>query len=499
MVGNQFKEISLSIFSVFIFLFAKGFIFNSADQVEPLVLVYKNLYPHLFQGDFYVEAAKYIFTVRYYYIHLLTFLGGYFPLYEISIGLTVLCLFFTALGLIKIVGVLTSAQMQGVFAPFFVLFLFLEWTVGGNVLQYNLLIGSSLAKAASVWAIYFLLNRKYIVSGLMVGLGGLFQVLVGLQMGLIVLTFMLIYRNWRGIFKWGTSWFIAISPILIPILYRQTTMQVSETDESFFYLILYQFRNPEHYLPSLFPINSYIKILLLMMIGNFSLFLMIDRQLFYKVQVVNAIIVFGLIFYSISLELFSWLAIGKIQWFKTTIALNVIGALGLAIGLEYLFKYILKFKFLNLWGMIAITLWAFIFHSDSLLKGMDKRNDQQKELSVLHQWIYLHTPINALFATYIDDESFMCEAKRPLTLSWNCMIHEPWFLVEWYHRFYQQYHVKTSIYQHIEVKKQANQYYENGEWLDNTKAQYCIVRKEVVLARTKEIFSSANYKVLKIN
>ncbi|MCO5231081.1 MAG: hypothetical protein M9958_07995 [Chitinophagales bacterium] len=495
----RLKDISISILSATIFLWAKGFIFNSADQVEPLVLVYKKLNPSLFQGDFYVESAKDIFTVRFYYIQLLAFLGKYFSLYNISLVLTFCCLFFSALGLVKIVRKLTDGRLEGYFAPFFVLFLFLEWTVGGNVLQYNLLIGSALAKALSIWAIYLLLQRRYFFSGFLVGLAGLFQVLVGLQIALIVITFMLFIRNWNGVFRWGTTWLFCISPMLLPILYRQFSLPVTDVDEKLFYTILYRFRNPEHYLPSLFSINSYIKISILMFVGNLALFIFLDRKLFYRFQLVNGIIVLGLIVYSMSIENFSLMSIGKIQWFKTTIGLNVIASLGLAIGLESVLRYFKQLNYPCLLGSLSIIFWALFLHFPSLADCLDKRTEDQKELSEVHKWVNIHTPIDALFVTYIDDESFMCEAKRSLTLSWNCMIHEPWFLLKWYKNFYQQYHVNTLIYNHIEVKRLANKYYESGAWLGDTKAQYCIVRKGVLFPNTQELFSTTHYEVLKIN
>lgn len=500
-VPRILKDILISLLSALFFLLGKGFIYNTADQIEPLVLVYKKLNPSLYVGDFYVESTKNIFTVRYYYVELFAFLSKYFSIYHISLVGTFLCLFFSAWGLIKITREITQNQLTGYATPFFVLFLFISWTVGGNEIQYNLLISSSLAKVLSIWGVYFLLRKRWFLSAILIGVGGMFQVLVGLQLGLVIITYLVLSKQWKSILKWGMTWLIVISPMLVPVLFIQFYSSNKDViNESEFYHLLYSFRNPYHYLPNLFPLSAYIKLVLLALIGNLSLYIFLEKKFFYKIQRVNILIVFGLIVYSILILNFNIMSIGKVQWFKTTIGLSAIAAIGVSIAFEYLLKRLSFYNyFLGIGMVLPIIYITYTHYRYDLPIGLDHRNDNQLELEEVHHWIEKNAPIEAIFATYIDDEGFLCEAKRPLTIALNPIVHEPWFMVKWFDKMFQQYQVDSSVTDHVQMKLDANSYYETGAWLAQTTAEYCIVRNEINLNNTQLIHQSNSYKILKIN
>lgn len=495
------KDILISLLSSTVFLLGKGFIYNTADQIEPLVLVYKKLNPSLYVGDFYVESASNIFTVRFYYVELLAFLGKYFSIYHISLAGTFLCVFFASWGLIKITRLLVSDNLTGYATPFFVLFLFISWTVGGNEIQYNLLISSSLAKAMSIWGVYFLLRKRWALSAFLIGLGGIFQVLVGLQLGIIIIGFLLLTKQWKIMLKWGMVWLMVISPMLIPTLFIQFySSNTSLHNENEFYHLLYYFRNPYHYLPNLFPINSYIKLAVLMVVGNISLWVFLERKFFYKVQIINLLVLVGLILYSILILNFHVMSIGKIQWFKTTIGLSAVAAIGISIAFEYTLKRSYLYRYFYGIGLLLPIIFMLYGHfKNEAPIRLDHRDSNQLELAEVHEWINQNTPIEAKFATYIDDEGFLCEAQRPLTVSLNPIVHEPWFMIEWYDKMVQQYQVDSSEIDHVKMKLEANQFYETGAWLDQTTAEYCIVRNNVELKNTQLIHQSNHYKVMKIN
>jgi hypothetical protein len=495
------KDILISFLSATVFLLGKGFIYNTADQIEPLVLVYKKLNPSLYVGDFYVESTKNIFTVRFYYVELMAFLGKYFSIYHISLVGTFLCIFFAAWGLIKITRAIVSDNLTGYATPFFVLFLFISWTVGGNEIQYNLLISSSIAKALSIWGVYFLLRKKWLFSAILIGLGGLFQVLVGLQLAIIIVSFLMLTKQWKTMFQWGMIWLVVISPMLVPTLFIQFySSNTSIHNEQEFYHLLYNFRNPYHYLPNLFPIHSYIKLAIVMIVGNISLWVFLERKLFYKVQIINLIVLFGLIFYSILILNFHVMSIGKIQWFKTTIGLCAISALGVSIAFEYILKRFSFYRYFYGIGLILPIIYMLYGHfKNDIPIRLDHRDSHQLELAEVHKWIKQNTPIESKFATYIDDEGFLCEAQRPLTISLNPIVHEPWFMIEWYQKMVQQYQVDSSETDHIKMKEEANQFYETGAWLAQTSAEYYIVRNEIEFNSAKLIHQSAHYKVMKIN
>lgn len=500
-IHRNLKDILLVFFSTAVFLLWKGFIFNSADQAEPLVLVYEKLNPGLFPGDFYVEAAKDIFTVRYYYINLLAFLGGYFSLYHISLFFTVLCLFVSGLGLIKIARKLTFGQITGYLAPFFVLFMFLSWTIGGNVVQYHLLIASSFAKALSIWGIYFLLDKKWKTSAALIGLGGLFQVLVGLQLGLIIAGILLLTQRWKILIQWLFIWLLAIAPMLLPILYRQFFMeQPEQVDMNAYYDLLYKFRNPQHYLPSLFPLTAYIKLGILISAGFFAGLWFLQKKTFYQVMMFNAIIITGLIFYSFLIEVLGVSGIGKLQWFKTTIWLEVSSALCFAIAAEYFLYQIYLKRYIWIIGLLLPFMWLLRGHfTYGAPLALDHRTEEQKDLEVMHGWIAKNTSKEAMFSTYLSDESFSCEAHRPVASMIGPMVHEPWYLISWYENFYRQYGVKDTVHDLSETKAQAEAYYESGQWQDDVRSDYSVMKKGIELSQYSKVHETQYFQLLKRN
>jgi hypothetical protein len=438
------KDGFFSVLMALAFLFWRGFIVNTADQGEHLPLVYKLLQPDLYPKDFYVQAASDIFTIRYYYVHLLGFLGKFISMETLCFGLNVLCLSAAVWAWIKLARYFGAGRVGGFLAPFFIFFLFYGWTVGGNAIQYPLLISSTFAKALAPWALYAALRSRWLLAGVLLGLAGLFQVLVGLQLALVIGALLLLGRQWKAFGQFSASFAVLIAPMLLPILYRQffvdTPVANGEMNSALYYEILFKWRNPHHYLPSLFSIGSYVKLAVLLAAGLWSVRRISRREDFQKLAAFGGMVLVGLLIYTVSLEWLGIHAIGKLQFFKTTIWLQAFSAMAISIWIEQLLR-----KFADVRGVQAIALalpvlWILQSHvrHDTPL-SFDHRTDEQKELTDLHRWIADSTPVDALFATYATNESFICEAKRSQYVAWNPIVHEPWFLLQWHERFSELY------------------------------------------------------------
>ncbi len=492
------KDVCYSALAAVSFLLWKGYIFNSADTVEPLLLVYKKLDPTLYTNDFYVESAQDIFTVRYYFVELLAGLGKVFPLEQVAFIGTLLCLFFGFWGILKVARELSDNLLSGYFVPFFVSFFFLSWTVGGNVLQYHLMIASNVAKPLCIWGLYFILRKRYTVSSVLIGLSGLFQILVGLQMALIIISIFIFARKWKTVFRWTVVWLMVALPMLGPIFYRQFFMpEPSWADTERFYHILYFFRNPQHYLPSLFPLKDYLKLFLVTAVGGACLYKVLSENHRKQVFVFSFLILLGMVVYTVMLEILNIGAVGKLQWFKTTIWLSALGAIGIGLAAEKIFLKVLDVKLLY----VSATLLPVLFLMKDSWQyaqpiAFDHRTAEQKELSEVHKWIKNNTEKDAVFATYVKDESFSCESKRAQTISLNPMIHEPWFIIEWYERFHKQYGVTDTLNNLTQMREWADQYYESGVWLSEMAPDYCIIAKNIELPNGQTVWRSENFKVL---
>jgi hypothetical protein len=76
----------------------------------------------------------------------------------------------------------------------------------------------------------------------------------------------------------------------------------------------------------------------------------------------------------------------------------------------------------------------------------------KSDLTKMHEYIRTNTPIDAVFLTLPDDESFLCEAQRSLPVEYKGVLHEPFFLLPWYEHFQGVYGVgfdSTSVQQHV--------------------------------------------------
>jgi hypothetical protein len=498
------KDGFFSVLMALAFLFWRGFIVNTADQGEHLPLVYKLLQPDLYPNDFYVQAASGIFTIRYYYVHLLGFLGRFISMEALCFGLNVLCLTAAVWAWIKLARYFGAGRVGGFIAPFFIFFLFYGWTVGGNAIQYPLLISSTFAKALAPWALYSALRSRWLLAGVLLGLAGLFQVLVGLQLALAIGALLMLHRQWKAFGQFSLSFVVFIAPMLLPILCRQffvdTPVGDGEMSSTFYYEILFKWRNPHHYLPTLFSFGSYIKLIVLATAGIFCARLISRREDFRKLVAFGGMLIIGLIIYTIALEWLGIDAIGKLQFFKTTIWLQAFSAMTISIWIERMLRKYVDIRGIQGIALALPVLWILQSHFryDTPL-SFDHRTDEQKELTELHRWIADSTPVEALFATYATNESFICEARRSQYVAWNPIVHEPWFLLQWYERFGAMYGQPFANADYKGTLQRADANFARTSWRDFG-CTHLLIGSGVMVELPHQVLKEGKYfKVLVFN
>lgn len=483
------------------FLFWRGFIVNTADQGEHLPLVYKLLQPDLYPKDFYVQAASDIFTIRYYYVHLLGLLGKFIPVEVLCFGLNMLCLAAAVWAWVKLSRYFGAGRIGGFLAPFFVFFLFYGWTVGGNAVQYPLLISSTFAKALAPWALYAAVQSRWVLAGVLLGLAGLFQVLVGLQLALVIGALLLLSGQWKAFGQFSVSFAVFIAPMLLPILYRQFFVDShvggGNVNSELYYEILFKWRNPHHYLPSLFSFGSYVKLAILLTAGIFCARVISRKDDFRKLAAFGGMVIIGLIVYTVFLEWLGIDAIGKLQFFKTTIWLQAFSAMAISIWIEQMLRKYVNVRAIQGIALLLPVLWILQGHlrHDTPL-SFDHRTDEQKELTALHRWIADSTPVDALFATYASNESFICEAKRSQYVAWNPIVHEPWFLLEWYNRFSEMYGQPFADSDYKGTLQRADDHFESTAWKEFG-CTHLLIDSDVKVESPHEVVKEGNrFKVL---
>ncbi len=455
MDGNAWKGWLYALAVACVFLFIRGYAFNTGDQAEHLPQVYQLLDPELYQGDYFVPQANGQFTVRHYYVQLVLILARTIGLEWGAFLLTLCCVTVMAWAFQQMAWQVFRERWAALVAPVLVLTVFYGFTVGGNHVIYGTLISSTLAKALASLALLAFIRRSWLWAGLLLGVASLFQVLVGLQLMLVltvVLPFVAMERRLQRELTFWTAYLVPALFVLVPTFGQQFGAQ-ADCDAELYYDVLYRFRNYHHYLPSLFPWTHYVKFGLLLMLGGVSyLFLRpSDRRLY---PVLTVAVLLGMMVYAVALEVFGFHALGKLQWFKTSIWVAGFSAMMVAGALGKLMQSLLPLDRTRTQGiavfsaMVALALLMLITNSAWLPERFDGRymvgNRRLSDLEQMHEWIRQHTSKEAVFLVSPDNKGFSCQAQRPMPIHFHAIIHSPEFMLPWYGKVSEVYGVRLE-------------------------------------------------------
>ena len=457
-----------------IFLLIKGYYFNTDDQAEHLPQVYQLLDPELYPKDYFVNYSNSVVTVRHYYEQLMMLAHATIGIEWFAFIATVFCIALLSRSTMGITEMMFPRSASNYLSPILLLFVFYGFTVGGNYIIYPSLISSTIAKALGCYGLWQFLRKKYALAGFAIGVGGLFQPLVAIQLTVLVAGTALVLQPklWFRWVKFALPAGVLIGLLVVPVLLRQSDQKPLESAQ--YFEILYRFRNYHHYLPSLFPITHYIKAAGLLLPGVAGLIAFQPRHWKF-VSVLFGLVVSGLVAYSALLELGIWPSIGKIQWFKTTIWVGLFGSIMVAEGLTRIPKlnsYIRPLKpttsqsfVLSVIGLILLLNSAWIPSSEGkYMVG----NRQLSDLERMHQWINEYTEKDALILIPPNDNSFVCQAKRSVPIHYTAIVHEPKFMLDWYAWYRDIYGVSLKNLKHNAkddaVAKYATRNYKGREY-----------------------------------
>jgi hypothetical protein len=301
------------------------------------------------------------------------------------------------------------------------------FTLGGNYLLGKIFIGSTIAELFASWGIYLFFRGQFNVSAIFFALSVWFQALVGLQLFLVFGSILLYTSDFNytrksiiRLITFSIVFIIFSLPLLGPLLYAQK-MNNQGLDSQLFYDLLYFKRAPWHYVPSTFPKLDYVTFLSLLFLGLIALFLSKASALKTQVLWLFAIILSVCVFYFIAFQTNHFMWIGKLQWFKTTIWVNVFACIVVA---KLLGDYLPNFegKFINTWLMVlSIAMFSFMFYSDAYtdLPKYAFLNDRPKtDIQKLHVYIRENTSNDARFLTPL---TMKVSPAKPEGLLWQVL------------------------------------------------------------------------------
>lgn len=444
----------VAFFYAVLFMVVYGYQFNSSDQEEHLPQVYKLLNPALYQGDYVVSDLLNNFGIRFFYVHVVYALAHVMPVSTACFVLQLTLLATFCFYLLRLVFLFFKTDATAYVAPMICLIALNRYTVGGNAISDSMLTCSVFANAACIAALYyFFAGRKMLPYGL-AGLATLFQLLMGLHVFLLMAGVQLVTLfTSRGIFytlRGAGIYLVTAGCMLVPVFARQFLSH--DVNSELYYYVLYVFRNPHHYLPSFFATGDYVKSMFLVALATTSILVVNPR--FRKMLVVfMVLIVAGMLFYYFAFEVWGIQAMGKLQWFKTSTWLTLfcgIAISGWAVRFKKMHHYIAnKYSPFVAGGVGLVLLWG-VTHSEkipvvALQNKYQVGNYKKTDLTLMHEWINKNTPPDARMISFVLDESFLCEAQRPMPVAWKAIIHEPWFMTRWYSDFTGCYHLTDTI------------------------------------------------------
>ncbi len=489
MLSVRDKDLLLySFFLALLFLFYKGYTFNSWDQAECLPQVYQLLDPSLYSTDFFMQEYHKAFTVRFYFVYFIYALSFITSVPVVCFVLTLLSLFLSIYFFIKITQHFSDNKLAALISPLFAFFLFFNFTVGGNQIQSNSMIPGTLSAVFAIAGIHLFLEKIINRSFFVLGVGTLFQPLVTLQVFMVLLCLVIIDLKNYGFRKSVTalvSYLIPASFMLAPIIYRQFLLDYARSDSPLYYEVLYRFRNHLHYLPSLFPVKDYLKFFALVISGIAAVrFSGIRNSKF--IYLFSGLIIFGMLLYWVLLEIAGVQSIGKLQWFKATVWVNAMACIAVSVFISGFFTaerqrrkgFVFDFFSapLRLSGyfvlsgsviLLLVLLNSKILPLEKLQSRYQIGNYKKSDLTLLHEWMEQNLPKDAVILCSTENTSLICEAKRSQPVQYQAIIHEPFYMLPWYEKFKDVYGVSLENAEQKDIRKQAAELYLTRNYKSN--------------------------------
>ena len=457
-----------------LFLFVRGYEFNAGDQAEHLPQVYQSLDPELFHNDYFVPVTQSQFTVRHYYEQLALLLAKTIGLEWGAFILTLVCLSVMAWAFQRMAWHMFRSHWAAWLAPIMVLLVFYNFTVGGNHITYNTLISSTLAKALASIALLQALHRRWLMTGILLGAASLFQVLVGLQLTLVLTAVIVLIPEDRKVGSLLALWctYLALALFILAPTLQQQFGPRPPFDAELYHEVLYHFRNYHHYLPSLFPLTHYIKFVGVLALGVASYLFTkpSDRGTY---PMIIGVIVLGMLTYTIGLEVLGLQFLGKVQWFKTSIWASGLSAVMIAGVVGMIFQSIIPAtsisRILPWFSVICSTVLLVAMTNSALLPSYFQGrytigNRSLSELEKMHAWIGQNTAKDAMVLVSPDNNSFSCQAKRPMPVHFHAIIHEPGFMLPWYANIRSIYGVGVEDINETNARTLATQRYQTRNY-----------------------------------
>ena len=426
-----------------------GYDFGVSDQDELVPAALHALDTDVLNADWFVRSQAAEFNVRTPTVAVLSILGYAFGIRFAVTLLYVVAFVLAATGIVRLTRHLSGSALAAVLAPVVVLVLTPRFTVGGNDVTASIFVPSMMAWGIAIHGVVATLEGKALRGGLLFGLAVLFQPLAGILVAGTTATAILPRRIAqvglpRSLREWGMTLLttaIMGSPLLIAIAADQISSAGAFPAETIFH-ILVEVRAPHHFLPSAFPLASWLRFGALSGAG-LACVLAAPRLRIHRSDIltVYAITAIACALYTFAVEVGGSLTVAKMQLFKLTVLVKILAGTATCVALIDYFERI-PARANRSWSPIlvatvlgCIVTSAVVLFKPDLVKGRVALAARAGDpWSAVYEWASAETDKDAVFAVPPSNSSFRSWARRPIVSNFKAFAFQDSGMVEWYRR-----------------------------------------------------------------
>ncbi len=260
---------AVSVATLGLFVLRYGYDWGVSDQDEFLPLLLHLSDPELLTSDPFVATQQGAWSIRSAFVWFMHGLSaGVVPL-----GLVVLLVYLvswlaTALAISRIAASFAASTWASVISIPAALIVTMRWAPGGNDAVYAMLVPEMVAWSLALWALALvtLPSPRTLLAGILCGLATWIHVLVGLQLGGVILLWLMARHQGRPhALTFGATWLL----LSVPPAWLAVSGVGLDADSTY---ILTHLRAPHHYLPHDMPLRAWLLFAALLVSAAFSLY-----------------------------------------------------------------------------------------------------------------------------------------------------------------------------------------------------------------------------------
>lgn len=466
-----------------------GFRSDCGDMTELIPAVKKMIDPSLYPRDFYLNFTGSLFWHERSFMLL-------FLKYTLSYSFIPMVLCFYLISVLFVRGVANICFEAGlgksgtVVLILLLLFIAPYFSVGANELYYPMLNGSSIAKCIAIWGIWYFLKGRTVASFSLLGLAVWFQVLVGLQLGLI-LGLILLWREFRNPSRWiPASGLFVLLGITCVLLILGSRLSVHAHTDLFQNLV--EFRIGHHFYIRYSSILSILVYPGLVIWGFYSW--RSRNVIVYQFFIVQSVFLLLYLFDQFTINSAPVL---QTQWLKTTIWIEFFSLISIIGYLQENLNYLLNRR--------IVLLLMFLIGCGAVYK-FEKRTHSGNDESVLAEWARKNTDPNSLFVIPPEFSCFKSRSERSLWVDFKSVNHQLAYFAPWYDRINRIYRIGLQDRRAgLDLMKIANENYRsvNPELLidlnrmDGVDYFVLPVEWKIPDLRFEEMYATGNYHIVR--